>query len=47
MAQCFAPIQIKELVRAYTNPDASLKNILNKLSKYSGHDDLIVGIKLN
>ena len=45
--QCYAPIQLKELVPEYTNTTATLSDILNKLNKYSGHDDLIVGIKLN
>lgn len=45
--QCYAPIQLKELVPEYTNTTATLDDILNKLCKYSGHDDLIVGIKLN
>lgn len=45
--QNYAPVQLKELVPEYTNSDASLDEILNKLCKYSGKDDLIVGIKLN
>jgi hypothetical protein len=45
--QCYAPIQLKELVPEYTNTTATLNDILIKLCKYSGHDDLIVGIKLN
>ncbi len=45
--QHFAPVQLKELVPAHTNPDANLQEIINSLSKYSGTDDLIVGIKLN
>ncbi|WP_156773399.1 hypothetical protein [Chlorobaculum parvum] len=45
--QSFAPIQLKELVPAYANPNANLQNIINSLSKYSGSDDLIVGIKIN
>jgi hypothetical protein len=47
LSQCFAPAQLKELVPAYTNPNADLQKILNSLSRYSGSDDLIVGIKLN
>lgn len=47
VSQCFAPVQLKELVPAYTNANANLKEILHKLSKYSGRSDLIVGIKLN
>jgi hypothetical protein len=46
-AQCFAPIQLKELVPAYTNPNANLQEIINKLSKYKDSNDLIVAIKLN
>jgi hypothetical protein len=47
VTQCFAPVQLKELVPRNTNPDANLQGVLNKLRKYSGNDDLIVGIKLN
>jgi hypothetical protein len=46
-SQCFAPVQLKELVPAHTNPNANLQDILNKLPIYSGNNDLIVGIKLN
>lgn len=45
--QHFAPIQLKELVPTDTNPAATLQEILDSLSKYSGVNDLIVGIKLN
>jgi len=45
--QCYAAIQLKELVPEHTNATATLNDILMKLNKYSGHNDLIVGIKLN
>lgn len=45
--QCYAPVQLKELVPASTNPHANLQEILKKLQKYLGYNDLIVGIKLN
>ena len=46
-SQCYAPVQMKELVPQQTNPDANRQDILSKLSKYSGNDDLIVAVKLN
>jgi len=45
--QCFAPVQMKELVPEYTNSTASLKKILAGLCKYGDSSDLVVGIKLN
>ena len=45
--QKFAPVQMKELVPEYTNANATLENIIDKLRKYVDSSELVVGIKLN
>ena len=44
---CFAPVQMKELVPAELNPTASLEQIFKGIRKYVDSSDLIVAIKLN
>ena len=46
-SQCFAPVQLKELVPAELNPTASLEQVLVGLEKYADSSDLVVGVKLN
>jgi len=43
----YAPLQIKELPPDDINPDVSLDDILDKLGKYSGEDNLTVVVCLN
>ncbi len=45
--QCFAPVQMKELVPEYNNSKSTLESIIYDLKKYTASDDLIVSIKLN
>lgn len=45
--QCFAPVQMKELVSEELNPNATLEAIFEGLKKYVDSDDLVVAIKLN
>ena len=45
--QCFAPVQMKELVPEYNNSKSTFESIIYDLKKYTDSDDLIVGIKLN
>jgi len=46
-ADYFYPVQVKELPPADLNPNASLDDLLDKLEKYSGVDDLSVAIHIN
>ncbi|MDO9213856.1 MAG: hypothetical protein Q8Q54_06630 [Methylococcales bacterium] len=46
-SQCFAPVQMKELVPEETNPTATLEAIIESLKKYVNSPELIIGIKLN
>jgi hypothetical protein len=43
----YSPLQIKELPPDDINPDVSLNDILDKLGKYSGEDNLTVVVCLN
>ena len=43
----YSPLQIKELPPDDINPDVSLDDILDKLGKYSGEDNLTVVVCLN
>lgn len=43
----FAPLQLKELVPADLNPNASLQALIDGLVKYGSSETLIVAIKLN
>lgn len=43
----YVPLQIKELVPAHVNPEASLQTEIDKLTKYQDSADLIVAIHLN
>lgn len=43
----FSPVQIKEIVPEYVNPDADLESVIASLSKYVSSPDLTVAIHLN
>ena len=43
----YSPLQIKELPPDNINPDVSLEDILDRLGKYSGEDNLTVVVCLN
>jgi hypothetical protein len=43
----FAPIQIKEVVPSYLNPNADLLGVIASLTKYVDSSDLTVAIHLN
>jgi len=43
----YAPLQVKELPPDDINPDVSLDDILDKLGKYSGEDNLTIVVCLN
>jgi hypothetical protein len=46
-ARKYAPIQIKEVVPAYLNPNTDLASVIDSLSKYVDSSDLTVAIHLN
>jgi len=43
----YVPVQLKEWVPAFLNPEASLQSELDKLSKYTNSQDLTVAVHLN
>jgi len=43
----FMPVQLKEVVPDTLNPDASLDEIVQKLTRYAASSSLVVGIHLN
>jgi len=43
----YAPVQLKEVVPDSVNPEASIEQVLAKLTRYTTSDNLIVGIHLN
>jgi len=45
--QYFAPVQLKEVVPAKLNPEASLESTMRTLSKYVDSENLTVAIHLN
>lgn len=45
--QHFVPVQLKELVAAELNPEASITSLFGKLTQYADCDDLAVAIKWN
>ena len=45
--QHFAPVQLKEVVPGYRNPNASVEQIVQSLTKYVDSEDLTVAIHLN
>ena len=46
-ADCFYPVQLKELPPDDLNPNVALEQILGKLHKYSGAEDLSVVVLIN
>ena len=43
----YVPVQLKELVPEFINPDANIQDELNKLAKYVNGQDLVVAYHLN
>lgn len=43
----FAPIQIKEVVPSYLNPNTDLETVISSLAKYVDSSDLTVAVHLN
>ena len=46
-SRIFSPVQIKEIVPEYLNPNTELEKVIESLSKYASSQDLTIAIHLN